>query len=367
MKKRIILGTALIVVLGVMVIGKKTRSDVGMEYIQEAVVEAEHPKIGNITLKTELIGKIEPEDVVYVYPKISGTVIQMDVKAGDSVKAGKQLCIIESTQVDTAKNRMAAAELALRQAKEKLGRQTILYQGGGVSEEQYRQCQDEVTSADLNYKDAKTQYEDTLSQSRLTAPIDGIVETAEAKVHNFASPQNPVCVISGQGDKIVSFSVTDRIRKNLQENDEISIRKDGETYTGRIREISSLADSSTGLFLVKARLESGMAVKDLTTGSMVEVTVVSARAEQVMIVPADAVYQDVDQMFVYTYQDGVVHKTQVETGISDEIVTEIKSGLADTDQVLKTWSSDLYDGATVRLLEQESEENMETEEKQEGA
>lgn len=110
----------------------------GIEYVQEAVVEAEHPKIGNITLKTELIGKIEPEDVVYVYPKISGTVIQMDVKAGDSVKEGKQLCIIESTQVDTAKNRMAAAELALRQAKEKLGRQTILYQGGGVSEEQYR-------------------------------------------------------------------------------------------------------------------------------------------------------------------------------------------------------------------------------------
>lgn len=359
MKKRIFAAAVLIAALGIVILGKRGSGDSEIEAVQEAVVEVVNPAAGDITRNTQLVGKVEPEDVVYIYPKIVGTVMEVNVKAGDTVKAGDLLCVIESSMVKTAKNQLAAARLALRQAKEELGRQTVLYQAGDVSEAAYRQYQDAVTAADLNCQSANTQYEEALSQSRITSSIDGVVETVGVTLHNTVSSERPVCVISGQGARVVSFSVTDRVRKNLQVGDNIIIRKDKDTYTGSVYEISTMTDSATGLFQVKARMNTGEDLQtgpnDLATGAMVEITVVAEQVKQVLTVPADSVYQDVDKAFVYTYKDGAVHKTPVETGVSDEAVTEIRSGLGKDDLVLTTWSLELYEGARVRLADQEGE------------
>ena len=150
MKKRILAAAVLIAALGIVILGKRGSGDSEIEAVQEAVVEVVNPAAGDITRNTQLVGKVEPEDVVYIYPKIVGTVMEVNVKAGDTVKAGDLLCVIESSMVETAKNQLAAARLALRQAKEELGRQTVLYQAGDVSEAAYRQYQDAVTAADLN-------------------------------------------------------------------------------------------------------------------------------------------------------------------------------------------------------------------------
>ena len=54
------------------------------------------------------------------------------MKAGDVVEAGTVLCTIDTKQVDTSKNAMDAAAVNMRQAKEELQRQSILYNGGGA-------------------------------------------------------------------------------------------------------------------------------------------------------------------------------------------------------------------------------------------
>ena len=45
-----------------------------------------------------------------------------------------------------------------------------------------------------------------------------------------------------------------------------------------------------------------------------------------------------------------VHKIEVETGITDNKKTEIKSGISTDDQVVKTWTAQLYEGAQVQVL-----------------
>ena len=58
--------------------------------------------------------------------------------------------------------------------------------------------------------------------------------------------------------------------------------------------------------------------------------------------------------YVYTYDRtfGTLHKVSVETGIYDAEWMEIKQGLEETAEVLLTWSSELYDGAPVRVMEE---------------
>lgn len=52
---------------------------------------------------------------------------------------------------------------------------------------------------------------------------------------------------------------------------------------------------------------------------------------------------------MYTYSDGKVWQKFIEEGIFDSDILEVKSGLSMDDMVVTTWSSELYDGAEVRL------------------
>ena len=180
-------------------------------------MEAQNPQTGDIRLTTSVIGKIEPSDVVYIYPKAAGDVTAVNVKAGDVVTKGQVLCTIDTKQVESAKNTMDSAALALRQAQEELSRQQLLYAGGGLSEQQYSQYQNTVSSAQLSYDQAKYNYETQLEYSQITAPIEGLVEICNVENYDNVSQSNLIFVITGQGSRVVSFSATERIRGYLKE------------------------------------------------------------------------------------------------------------------------------------------------------
>ena len=50
-----------------------------------------------------------------------------------------------------------------------------------------------------------------------------------------------------------------------------------------------------------------------------------------------------------TYDNGTVHYVPVEVGLYDSKKAQILSGINASDEVITTWSSELYDGAEVRL------------------
>ena len=68
-----------------------------------------------------------------------------------------------------------------------------------------------------------------------------------------------------------------------------------------------------------------------------------------MTIPVDSVYYENGDPYVYTYSDGKVWQKFIEEGIFDADVLEVRSGLTMADMVVTTWSSELYDGADVKL------------------
>lgn len=108
---------------------------------------------------------------------------------------------------------------------------------------------------------------------------------------------------------------------------------------------------SRHLFLALWKSATQTYLTRLPTGSMVKLYVTSEQAEQVMTVPVDSVYYDGGLSYVYIYdpEESVLHKQEVEVGLYDSDWIEIKSGLSMSDQVLTTWTSELYEGTKVRL------------------
>lgn len=354
MKRKMIAGVIAAAALCAIILPKIFGNKQFAQAVAPPVMEAKKPETGDIRLTTSVIGSIEPSDVVYIYPKASGDVTEVNVKAGDIVEQGQVICTIDTKQVETARTSMESAGLALKQAQEELARQQILYNSGGISDQAYEQYRDSVTSAQLQYEQSKYTYETQLEYSQITAPIEGLVEICDMEVYDNVSPADLICVISGRGNRVVSFSATERIRNYLNEGDSIQVEKDGNRYEGVIYEISTMADETTGLYKVKASITEEGAI--LPTGSQVKLYVTSEKTENAMTIPVDAVYYDNGEPYVYVYEDGCVYRRYIEMGVYDSELTEVLSGLTMDDMVITTWSSELYEGAEVTLRNEEAEE-----------
>ncbi len=68
-----------------------------------------------------------------------------------------------------------------------------------------------------------------------------------------------------------------------------------------------------------------------------------------MLIPTDAVYYEGGQSMVYLYKDGAVVEQAVEVGVYDAEQTQITGGLTIEDDVIVTWSSELFEGSEVEL------------------
>lgn len=349
----IIVAAAAAVLLG----GKKQAQPSGMMMGQQQtalpVVKAANPTTGNISLTTGLTGTVEPSDVVYVYAKASGDITSVLVKAGDTVAAGDILCEIDTQQVDAAKNSLESAEVSYAEAQSNLSRMQILYASGDLSEQEYEQYQNKAASAKLQYEAAKLSYDKQVEYSVVKAPISGKIESCDIEVHDNVSQSTQLCVIAGAGEKRVSFFVTERMMANLGEGDELDIIKNGETYQAYISEISSMVDGTTGLFKVKAELKDTDAI---ATGSTVKLNLVTEKTENAMLIPVDAIYYSGGVGYVYLYQDGKAVQTPIEVGIYDSENAEVLSGISAEDLVVSTWSSNLYEGASIKLKGEDSDE-----------
>ncbi|GLC83202.1 efflux RND transporter periplasmic adaptor subunit [Lacrimispora brassicae] len=310
-------------------------------------VTVERPEIRTIELSSELIGTIEPDSIVHVTPLGAGEVISVGVKTGDVVSAGQLLCVIDTKQVESSRITTETARITYEDAKKNLGRITVLYAAGDVAEADYQSLVDKVEMARLQYENAKIAYKIQTESSQVTAPISGRVESFDISVHDMVSPQTTLCVISGEGGKSLTFYVSERIVGGLKAGDTIRVEKNGTDHEAAITEVSTMIDPASGLFKVKASIPNG---DSLATGTSVKLYVISRRAENVLTVPVDSIYYEGGNPFIYTYADGVLKKNAATVGLADNEYIEVQSGITAGDQVVTTWTSELYEGSKVTLI-----------------
>lgn len=347
MKKKIVVGGIVVAIAAVaaITVPRALKKNAPVEEAAIPVVDVQTPETGTIELFRELVGSVEPSDVVYIYPKMAGEVTEGFVKAGDVVEEGQPICTIDTKQVDAARLSLESATQALQDAQTNLARQQALFQAGDIASAMLEQAQTAAKNAQIQYDSAKLNYDHQMEYANITATISGKVEICDIEVHDNVSQQNLITVIAGEGSKSVSFAVPEKIAKQLKTGDSIYIEKNGSEYTGTINEISSMIDAATGLFQVKASVEDGDA---LPTGSSVQLKVTSDKQENVMTLPVDTVYYSGGDAYLYLYEDGTVHQIPVEVGIYDSERVQILSGIDMTDEVITTWSSELYEGSKVQ-------------------
>ena len=357
MKKgvKIAIGAAVVVVAAAgifSILGRKP--EVVDDDVRPAVV-AEKPQTGTISLYTDVIGTIEPSETVSVTPKIDGEILEVMFEAGQYVEAGQPLCRIDSDALTALRISMESTQVAMNDANSTLQRTQALFAGGTVSQQAFEQAQNAATSARLQYEAAKNQYDLQVEYTTVTAPISGIAESRNVDPHDNISTSDVIAVISAKDQIMVKFSVPERVMKNLQTGMAVTVDKYGTEYQGNITEVASVADTSNGLYDIKAAIQNGEA---LTTGSKAKVSVLKDIAENVMTIPVDSVSYGDGNPFIYIYDNGVAKRVGIESGIYDMERMEVEGGLNADDLVITSWSNELSDGVEVVLADEETESQV---------
>ncbi|MDZ7838879.1 MAG: efflux RND transporter periplasmic adaptor subunit [Actinomycetota bacterium] len=200
-----------------------------------------------------------------------------------------------------------------------------------MAQQSIEQAEQQLQLAKINVEMASLD----LDKNKVMAPFAGIVLAAPLSLGELASPGMSVISIIDK-DYIISSNINETDITKLKLGQEVTFTLDayyGKQYKGKITDISPLSENLGGLvsFEIEVTPDQG---QDLLYGLSANLTIVTAQATDVLLVPVGSVYEQDGKQYVDITEDTRIEQVEVETGISDYEYIEIISGLEQGDVII---------------------------------
>ena len=350
--KYIIFALIAVIFIGTFVFLFKNSRPAKVEY-QE--LEATYADINRTTVVT---GKIEPRNEVNVKPQINGIIAELYKEAGQMVQENEVIAklkvIPDMNQLSSAESRVRLSELNLKQAKTNYDREKALYDKKLVSDEEY----DQVLQAYNQAKEERAAAQDALevirdgvsrsnatsSSTLVRSTITGLILDIPVKVGNSVIQANTmndgttVATVANMQDLIFDGNIDETEVGSLVEGMPMVISIGAlPDYSSEaaLEYISPKAVENNGAnqFEIKAALKVNSDYV-IRSGYSANAEIVLETLKGVLSVPESALDFDGDDTYVYRKTaSGSYERVRVETGLSDGVTIQIKSGLQAGDKL----------------------------------
>jgi RND family efflux transporter MFP subunit len=299
------------------------------------------------------VGVVEENQATVVSYTTMGTLKRVAVSEGQAVGRGQLIAELDDTQ---ARNMLAAAEAQNRQAEDALQRYKLLHDEGSMTEAQWVEVQSKVDQARSELAIARR----NVADSRLEAPVSGIIGKRYLAAGETALPSQPVVSILDISSVKVKIAVPEREMKDITSTTPTTIFVEaiGREFHGGLIEKGVQADALTHTYDVRVRVDNKG--RDLLPGMVAKVKTLSPSSlsgkEQspstttFFTLPITAVQQRADgTFFAWTVsKDNTAHRTTVTTGTIVGNRIEILSGLSDGQRVVTEGYQKLSEGTKTR-------------------
>ncbi|MBE6255920.1 MAG: efflux RND transporter periplasmic adaptor subunit [Prevotella sp.] len=301
------------------------------------------------------VGVVEENQATVVSYTTMGTLKHVAVSEGQAVGRGQLIAELDDTQ---ARNMLAAAEAQNRQAEDALQRYKLLHDEGSMTEAQWVEVQSKVDQARSELAIARR----NVADSRLEAPVSGIIGKRYLAAGETALPSQPVVSILDISSVKVKIAVPEREMKDITSTTPTTIFVEaiGREFHGGLIEKGVQADALTHTYDVRVRVDNKG--RDLLPGMVAKVKTLSPSSlsgkEQspstttFFTLPITAVQQRADgTFFAWTVsKDNTAHRTTVTTGTIVGNRIEILSGLSDGQRVVTEGCQKLSEGTKTQPL-----------------
>jgi HlyD family secretion protein len=190
----------------------------------------------------------------------------------------------------------------------------------------------------VNAQTALQTAQDKLAATQLTSPIAGTVTDLTASVGDYVGASSIVTVSDLSQPYTIDAYFDAQDWASIQPGYETDIVFDilpDNTYTGKVTVVYPELDSSSNSSLVHAVIKLNVLVDStLPAGASASVDVTSGRAENVTLIPIEALHEASPGKYaVFVMQNGKPRLRVVEIGLKDLLHAEVKSGIEAGDVV----------------------------------
>lgn len=334
---------------------KKTLIQADLAKIDEALatldVKKEEALVSVLTVKDttfshylQVQGSVNTKENILVQPEFQGTLVSLNVKAGQRVSKGQVLGRIDdaglSQQVASLENQYALAKTTFE-------RQKNLWDQKIGSEMQYLQAQTQMISAQRGVAQIKAQ----LAKTVIKAPFSGTIDEVFVEKGQVVAPsQQGLMRIVNLSNMYVSTSVPETYIGKLKVGTEVDVflTSLGKTYKGKVRQIGNFVNPSNRSFGIEVSVPNPENL--LRPNQVAKLKITDYINKSTIVVPTNVIQEDGEKnKFVYTAinisgKTGIAKKVIVKLGQSSDNVTEILSGLSDEDVIVTEGANAISDG-----------------------
>ncbi|WP_278812963.1 efflux RND transporter periplasmic adaptor subunit [Leyella stercorea] len=316
----------------------------------------------DIRKTTVVTGKIEPRNEVNVKPQISGIITEILKEAGETVQEGEVIAkvkvIPDMGSLSAAQSRLRLAEINRKQAQTDYDREKTLFDKGLVAADEYdkiaqalRQAREEVGAAQDNLevvRDGVSKSNASASSTLIRSTITGLILDIPVKVGNSVILANTfndgttIATVANMNDLIFRGNIDEtevgRLSTGMTMKITIGALQDLK-FDARLEYIAPKATDQNGAnqFEIKAAVNLPSNATNIRSGYSANAEIVLAEAKNVLAVQESAIEFDGDDTYLYVIKgEGdkqTYERRKVQTGISDGINIEIRSGVKPNERI----------------------------------
>jgi membrane fusion protein, multidrug efflux system len=296
------------------------------------------------------IGTVAAVQGVTISADLPGTVDRIGFEAGQSVREGEVLALLDTRQEQ--------AQLAAAEAQRELARVSFERMQGLLNENVVSRAEFDRAVADQRQGDARVgEIKATIERKTIRAPFGGILGIRHVNLGQYLSAGDALVTLQSLSPIYVNFGVPQQAMAQVRAGRTVRVTVDnltGQAFTGRITAIDSVVDESTRNVQAQAtlanpdgRLRPGMFVQaEVAVGA--SATIVSLPASAISYAPygnSVFVVSDLKDKDGKPYRG--VRQQFVKLGAARGDQISITSGLKAGDEVVTSGVFKLRNGAAV--------------------
>jgi len=315
----------------------------------------------------ELRGKVDAENISYISPRLGPAQVKaVYVRQGQSVKKGQLLLKLDDAiprqQVTAAKQQAEGVKTQLAYAKNIAQRQQNLWDKGIGTEVQLITAKNNVAALESQLKAANEQTQlavEQLNTANVYSDVAGVADEVNIRVGEIfqgmtANGTPQIKIVNTSSLKVVT-NIAENYMTKLRMGSPVvvSLPDVSKTYNSTLSFIGqSIAANMIG-FVAEAKLPRDPSLKPNQTAV---VKIMDYSAPNAVVIPVNTIQTDENGKYVFVMQKSsngttTAKKKPVQVGEVFGETAEIKTGLAEGEQLITEGYQSIYEGQLISVVQ----------------
>jgi membrane fusion protein (multidrug efflux system) len=302
---------------------------------------AGNEKFNNDVFTTGKVGALNQVDII---PEVSGKVMQIFFKEGETVSKGSMLLKLNDKDLQA---QLLKIQTQLKLSEQKYERLKKLIAINGISQEELDIQDNEL----LGIKADQAYIQAQLEKTNIVAPFNGVIGLKNISEGSFVNQTTPVVSLVQLKPLFVEFSLpekySDLFKKGISVNFSSENNVSSKTYSASIYAIEPRVDEMTKTIKARA-IYSGNA--EFYPGSFVKVFANLGQINDALMVPTQAVIPTLKGQKIMLCKNGVAAEAMVKIGVRTDEKIQILEGIQPGDTVITTGLLSVKNQSKLKLI-----------------